>query len=623
MSTTASAPSRGLFDKDHPHYKWVALSNTTLGMLMATINSSIVLISLPAIFNGIKLNALDPGNTSYLLWMLMGFMLVTAVLVVGFGRLGDMYGRVKIYNAGFVLFTIGAVALSLDPFMEGAGALWLILWRVFQGIGAAMLFANSTAILTDAFPAERRGMALGINQIAAIAGSFIGLILGGLLAVIDWRAVFIVSVPIGIIGTIWSFKSLHEVGDRNPGSLDIPGNVLFLLGLTSLLTGITYGIQPYGNDATGWLNPWVLGSIIGGIVVLGVFVAVELRSRAPMFQLRLFQSRPFAMANLAGILASVGRGGLQFMLIIWLQGIWLPLHGFSYEDTPLWAGIYLLPLTVGFLISGPVSGILSDRWGARGLATTGLLLTAATFVALLLIPVNFDYPVFAVITFLNGVGSGMFGAPNRARIMGSVPANQRGSASGMAGTVLNAGSSLSIGIFFSLMVAGLAGSLPQALRSGLAAHSVPAQAADAIANVPPVGSLFAAFLGYNPIETLLGPTGVLKALPKADSAALTGKEFFPNLIAGPFHDGLVIVFIAAAVMSVIGAVATLAGGGKLRPEPIAATAGEARGEAVLAQADDAIAYRVALAHAEHADRAESAAAAAAADGSATEAERTR
>jgi len=606
VSTTVSAPRRGMFDKDHPHYKWVARSNTTLGMLMATINSSIVLISLPAIFNGIHLNALDAGNTSYLLWMLMGFMLVTAVLVVGFGRLGDMYGRVKIYNAGFVLFTIGAIALSLDPFMSGAGALWLILWRVFQGIGAAMLFANSTAILTDAFPAERRGMALGINQIAAIAGSFIGLILGGLLAVIDWRAVFIVSVPLGIIGTIWSFKSLHEVGQKNPGSLDIPGNVLFLLGLTSLLTGITYGIQPYGDDATGWLNPWVLGSIIGGIVVLGVFVAVELRRKAPMFQLRLFKSRPFAMANLAGILASIGRGGLQFMLIIWLQGIWLPLHGYSYEDTPLWAGIYLLPLTIGFLISGPLSGILSDRWGTRGLATTGLLLSAATFIALLLIPVNFAYPVFAIITFLNGVGSGMFGAPNRATIRGSVPANQRGSASGMAGTVLNAGSSLSIGIFFSLMVAGLAGSLPQAMRAGLTAHHVPAQAADAVANIPPVGSLFAAFLGYNPIETLLGPTGILKAIPAADSAALTGKQFFPNLIATPFHDGLVIVFIAAAVMSVIAAIATLAGGGRVTPEPVAASAEEARGEAVLAQADDAIAHHVAVAHAEHADRADAA-----------------
>jgi MFS family permease len=604
VSTTVSAPRRGMFDKDHPHYKWVALSNTTLGMLMATVNSSIVLISLPAIFNGIHLNALDPGNTSYLLWMLMGFMLVTAVLVVGFGRLGDMYGRVKIYNAGFVLFTIGAIALSLDPFMSGAGAMWLILWRVFQGIGAAMLFANSTAILTDAFPAERRGMALGINQIAAIAGSFIGLILGGLLAVIDWRAVFIVSVPLGIIGTIWSFKSLHEVGQKNPGSLDIPGNLLFLLGLTSLLTGITYGIQPYGNDATGWLNPWVLGSIIGGIVLLGVFVAVELRRKYPMFQLRLFKSRPFAMANLAGILASIGRGGLQFMLIIWLQGIWLPLHGYSYEQTPLWAGIYLLPLTVGFLISGPLSGILSDRWGTRGLATAGLLLSAATFIALLIIPVDFAYPVFAIITFLNGVGSGMFGAPNRSTIMSSVPANQRGSASGMAGTVLNAGSSLSIGIFFSLMVAGLAGSLPQAMRAGLTAHNVPAQAADAVANIPPVGSLFAAFLGYNPIQALLGPTGVLKAIPAADSAALTGKEFFPNLIAAPFHDGLVIVFIAAAVMSVIGAIATLAGGARVTPEPVTLTADEARGEALLGQADDAIAHHVAIAHAEHADRSE-------------------
>jgi MFS family permease len=604
VSITAPAPRRAMFDKDHPHYKWVALSNTTLGMLMATINSSIVLISLPAIFNGIKLNALDPGNTSYLLWMLMGFMLVTAVLVVGFGRLGDMYGRVKIYNAGFVLFTIGAIALSLDPFMSGAGALWLILWRVFQGVGAAMLFANSTAILTDAFPAERRGMALGINQIAAIAGSFIGLILGGLLAVIDWRAVFIVSVPLGILGTIWSFKSLHEVGQKNPGSLDIPGNVLFLLGLTSLLTGITYGIQPYGDSPTGYLNPAVLSAIIGGIVLLVVFVLVELRRKQPMFQLRLFKSRPFAMANLAGILASIGRGGLQFMLIIWLQGIWLPLHGYSYEDTPLWAGIYLLPLTVGFLISGPISGILSDRWGARGLATSGLLLSAATFIALLLIPVNFAYPVFAIITFLNGIGSGMFGAPNRATIMGSVPANQRGSASGMAGTVLNAGSSLSIGIFFSLMVAGLAGSLPQALRTGLTAHAVPAAAANTVANIPPVGSLFAAFLGYNPIQTLLGPIGVLAKIPASDAATLTGKSFFPNLIAGPFHDGLVIVFIAAAVMSVIGAVATLAGGGRIRPVALPATSDEAAGDAVLAQADDAFAHQVAVAHAEHADRAE-------------------
>ncbi|MGN6741991.1 MAG: MFS transporter [Amnibacterium sp.] len=592
MTTTKDARARtGMFDKDHPHYKWVALSNTTLGMLMATINSSIVLISLPAIFQGIKLNALDPGNTSYLLWMLMGFMLVTAVLVVGFGRLGDMYGRVKIYNLGFVIFTIAAIALSLDPFQSGAGAMWLIAWRVVQGVGGAMLFANSTAILTDAFPTHRRGMALGINQIAAIAGSFIGLILGGVLAVIDWRAVFIVSVPVGIIGTIWSYKSLHEVGTRNPGGLDIPGNLAFLLGLTSLLTGITYGIQPYGDSSTGWFNPWVDAALIAGIVLLAVFVWIELRAKAPMFELRLFKIRSFASAIFAGLLASVGRGGLQFMLIIWLQGIWLPLHGYSYEETPFWAGIYLLPLTAGFLLSGPISGTLSDRWGARSLSTWGLVLTAATFVALLLIPVDFNYLVFAVITFLNGIGSGMFGAPNRATIMNSVPANQRGAASGMAGTVLNAGSSLSIGIFFSLMAAGLAGSLPKALSSGLTSHHVPAAAAGQIANVPPVGSLFAAFLGYNPIQTLLAPTGILGHLPKADVTALTGKEFFPNLISGPFHDGLVIVFLAAAIMSVIGAVASFVGGKRF----VYADDVEA---AVAPQAEDH-AHHVAVAHAQH------------------------
>jgi MFS family permease len=551
-----SSARPALFTKDHPRYKWVALSNTTLGMLMATINSSIVIISLPAIFTGIKLNPLQAGNVSYLLWMLMGYMLVTAVLVVGFGRLGDMFGRVRIYNAGFVVFSIGSIALAFDPWTGGHGALWLIVWRLVQGVGGAMLFANSTAIITDAFPADRRGMALGINQVAAIAGSFIGLIVGGLLSVLDWRAVFFVSVPIGILGTIWSYKSLHEVGTKNPGKLDIPGNLTFAAGLTAILTGITYGIQPYGGSATGWSNPWVLGAIGIGIVLLVVFVFIELRSKAPMFNLALFRIRAFAMANLAGLLASVGRGGLQFMLIIWLQGIWLPLHGYSYEQTPLWAGIYMLPITIGFLISGPLSGTLSDRFGARFFATAGLVVVAATFVALLLIPVDFPYWLFAIITGLSGIGSGMFGAPNRSAIMNSVPKNQRGAASGMAGTVQNAGTSLSIGIFFSLMIVGLSSTLPATLTSGLAKHGVPSTVAHQIGQTPPVSSLFAAFLGYNPIQNLLKPTGALSN-PNVDVSTLTGKEFFPNLISGPFHDGLVVVFAAAAIMSVIAAVASL------------------------------------------------------------------
>jgi MFS family permease len=561
----------GMFNKDHPNYKWIALSNTTLGILMATINGSIVLISLPAIFTGIKLNPLEPGNVSYLLWMLTGYILVTAVLVVSFGRLGDLYGRVRIYNLGFVIFTISAIFLVFDPFTGGQGALWLIGWRVVQAVGGSMLFANSTAILTDAFPIERRGFALGINQVAGIAGTFLGLIVGGVLAELDWHAVFIVSVPFGILGTIWSYKSLHEVGTRATGTVDWPGNIVFAIGLVSLLTGITYGIQPYGDSSTGWLNPWVLTGIIGGITLLVGFVVLELRTKDPMFNMRLFRIRAFAWGNFAGLLASISRGGLQFMLIIWLQGIWLPLHGYSYESTPLWAGIYLLPLTIGFLVSGPVSGSLSDRFGARAFATGGLLLVAATFVALLLIPVDFPYSLFAVITFLNGVGSGLFAAPNRTAIMNSVPANQRGAASGMTGTFQNAGNSLSIGIFFSLMIAGLASTLPNALRSGLTAHGVGATLANQVAATPPVGSLFAAFLGYNPIETILGPTGVLKSLSSSNAAALTGKTFFPQLIADPFHAGLVIVFIAAAAMSVIGAIASLTAGGKyihVEEEPV-------------------------------------------------------
>ena len=563
-----------MFNKDHPHYKWIALSNTTLGILMATINGSIVLISLPAIFTGIKLNPLQPSNVSYLLWMLMGYILVTAVLVMSFGRLGDIYGRVRIYNLGFVIFTISAMALVFDPFISGAGAMWLIGWRVVQAVGGSMLFANSTAILTDAFPANRRGFAIGINQIAAIAGTFLGLIVGGVLASIDWHAIFIVSVPFGILGTIWSYKSLHEVGARGTGKVDWPGNIVFGVGLTALLAGITYGIQPYGTSSTGWANPWVLGGIIGGALLLVAFVFLELRVKDPMFNMRLFGIRAFAWGNFAGLLASVGRGGLQFMLIIWLQGIWLPLHGYSYESTPLWAGIYLLPLTIGFLVSGPISGTLSDRFGARTFATGGLALVAVTFVALLLIPVNFDYWMFAVITFLNGIGSGMFAAPNRTAIMNSVPANQRGAASGMTGTFQNAGNSLSIGIFFSLMIAGLSTTLPAALHAGLTAHGVGSAVADQVAATPPVGSLFAACLGYNPIASILGPTGVLTSLSPVNTAALTGKTFFPQLIADPFHAGLVIVFIAAAVMSVIGAVASLAMGGKFVhvDEPVPSTA---------------------------------------------------
>ena len=543
-------------DSRHPHYKWVVLSNTTLGTLLAMVNSSIVLISLPAIFRGIGLNPLQPANVGYLLWMLMGYLVVTAVLVVPFGRLGDMYGRVRLYNIGFVIFTVAAVALSLDPFVLGGGAIWLIGWRVVQGVGGAMLMATSSAILTDAFPARQRGMALGVNMVAAVAGSFLGLLIGGVLSEVHWQAIFWVGVPLGILGTVWSMRSLKELGVRTPGQLDWAGTLAFGVGLTVLLIGITYGIQPYGGNSTGWTNPMVFGAIGGGLFLLAAFVVIELRVAQPMVDVRLFRSAAFGMGNLAGLMASVGRGGLQFMLIIWLQGIWLPLHGYSFESTPLWAGIYMLPMTVGFLIAGPIAGSMADRYGARPFTVIGMMLMAVSFLALLMIPVNFDYWIFALLLFLNGVGGGVFTAPNSAAVMSSVPASARGAASGVRATFLNAGSSLSIGIFFSLMVVGLAHTLPGAMSSGLRQHGVPVALADQIAATPPVGSLFAAFLGYNPMAELLEPSGGLDQ-PGVDVAALTSKTFFPDLISGPFHSGLVVVFGAAAAMMVIGAIASM------------------------------------------------------------------
>ncbi|WP_216912383.1 MFS transporter [Nocardia noduli] len=554
------------YDRDHPRYKWIVLTNTTLGVLLTAVNSSILLISLPAIFRGIGLNPLDAGNVGYLLWMLMGYLLATAVLVVMFGRLGDIYGRVRIYNLGFTVFAICAVALSFDPWHGGAGAMWIIVWRVVQGVGGAMLMANSSAILTDAFPANQRGTALGINMVAAVAGSFLGLLIGGVLSEWDWRAVFWVSVPIGIIGAVWSYRSLHEVGVRTSGRLDWAGTITFGLGLTALLTGITYGIQPHGGHATGWTSPFVLGSVLGGLALLVAFCVVEKRVAQPMFDLALFRNRAFGLGNFANLMASIGRGGMQFMLIIWLQGIWLPLHGYDFETTPLWAGIYLLPLTVGFLAAGPVSGWLSDRYGARLLTTGGALLTGLTFILMLVIPVDFDYWVFALIILLNGIGSGLFFSPNTAAIMSSVPASQRGAASGMRGTLFNGGNALSMGIFFSLMVVGLAATLPSALDAGLRAQGVSAGAASELAGMPPVASMFAAFLGFNPIEELLGPSGELSK-PGVNADVLTGQEFFPNLLTGPFHSGLVVVFIAAAVMMLFAAFASwFAGNDRARDE---------------------------------------------------------
>ena len=543
--------------KTPPGYKWIALSNTTLGTLMAGIDSTIVLIALPAIFVGLKVNPLAPDETSYLLWVLMGYMVITATLLVSFGRLSDIFGRVRFYNLGFVIFTVGSILLSVIPNTGNAGAMEMIIFRLIQAIGGGFLFANSAAILTDAFPSSERGMALGLNQIAFIGGSLLGLILGGFLAAINWRWVFLVNVPIGIAGTIWAYLKLQETGVlTKTRGLDPVGNTTFAAGLTILLAALTYGIMPYGHSAMGWTNPWVQVGLVVGLVLLVAFVFLEMRVKDPMFHLSLFRIRMFSAGNVSGFLQSVARGGLMFMLIIWLQGIWLPLHGYNFEETPLWAGIYMAPMMVGFFLMGPLSGWLSDRYGSRGFATGGMLLSLVGFLLLAAQPANFSYVPFMLILVLLGLGMGMFGAPNMTAIMNSVPAEYRGVASGMRATIQNSGMLLSMSLFFSIVIIFLAGKLPPVLYAGLVAQGIPPAVAMHTAGLPPTGALFAAFLGYNPMKQLL-PAAVLANLPAFNRNLILGKEFFPSLMAPAFMASLRITFYGAAAMSLVAAIASM------------------------------------------------------------------
>ena len=550
--STAPAARAGT---DPDRYKWIALSNTTLAVLLATLDASITLIAMPDIFRGIHLDPLVPANSFYLLWMILGYLVVTSVLIVSLGRLGDMFGRVRIYNLGFVIYTVASLLLTIDWMTGRAGATYLIAFRIAQGVGGACLLANAAAIITDAFPANQRGMALGINNIVGVSGMFVGLILGGLLAPVDWRLVFLISVPVGLFGTVWAYLKLEERSTPRRAPIDWLGNVTFALGLVLMMVAVTYGIRPAGGHSTGWASARVLGLLAGSIVSLALFVRVERRAANPMFRLPLFKIRAFAFGSLSTFLSAVARGGLLFMLIIWLQGIWLPEHGYSFTSTPLWAGIYMVPLIVGMLVAGPTSGYLSDRFGARGFATGGMVGAALSFFLLELLPTDFPYPLFALILLLNGVSMGMFASPNRAAVMNSLPPGDRGAGGGMNQTFQNSAQVLSIGIFFTLMIVGLASSLPHTLSSGLHAHGVPVATAHTIGALPPVSILFAAFLGYNPIQQLVGPH-VLGTLSVHNQAVLTGPTFFPHLISAPFRSGLHAAFAFAIVACLIAAAAS-------------------------------------------------------------------
>jgi len=548
-------------DRAGDRYKWIALSNTTLAILLATLDASITLIAMPDIFRGIRLDPLVPGNSFYLLWMILGYLVVSSVLIVSLGRLGDIYGRVKIYNLGFVIYTVASLLLAIDWMTGQAGAMYLVVFRIVQGVGGACLLANAAAIITDAFPANQRGMALGINNIVGVSGMFVGLILGGLLAPIDWRLVFLISVPVGLFGTVWAYLKLEERSKPRPASIDWGGNVTFALGLVLAMVAVTYGIRPYGGSPTGWESPLVIALLAGSVTSLVAFAVIERRVAEPMFRLPLFRIRAFTFGTLSTFLAAISRGGLMFMLIIWLQGIWLPLHGYGFTETPLWAGIYMLPLTIGLLVAGPISGVLSDRYGARPFATGGMIVAAISFGLLMTLPIDFAYPVFAAILLLLGASMGMFASPNRAAVMNSLPASDRGAGGGMNQTFQNSAQVLSVGIFFTLLIVGLSSSLPGALSGGLEAHGVSPAVAHHAGQTPPISVLFAAFLGYNPIQHLVG-AHALASLPHGAHAALTGQAFFPHLISQPFSDGLDTAFTFAIVACLVAAAASLLRGGQ-------------------------------------------------------------
>jgi len=544
-------------------YKWIVLINTTIGMLMAAINQTIVLISLPAIFSGLHVDPLGPGQSNLLLWMLMGYSAVTTVLLVTFGRIADIFGRVRIYNLGFVVFTVGSLLCALTPSTGTLGAIELIGFRMLQGLGGACLFANSIALLTDAFPPGQRGLSLGINQIAFIAGNVIGVVLGGILAAINWRLDFLISVPVGVVGSVWAYLALHEIGKRQPARIDWMGNITFAGGLLALMFGLTEALTPYGNQTMGWSNPTVLISLALGVLLLVVFGVVETRVRNPLFDLGLFRIRDFLFGNIAAFLFSLARGGLMFMFVIWLQGIWLPLHGVAYADTPLHAGIDTMPLMLGFVVCGPLGGWLSDRYGSRVLATGGILVAGLAAALMTTLPADFNLWLFAAYLALMGAGMGFFSAPNTSQIMSSVPAEQRGAAAGMRSMVLNAGMTASTAIFFTIVIASLSQNLGPALNAGAVNAGLPAPLAQGIASLPPGAAIFAAMLGYDPISHLI-PATALASLPPALAARVSDPHFFAGLLAQPFVTGIRVALLACVGMCVVAGVTSALRGSERR-----------------------------------------------------------
>ncbi|MEJ2777393.1 MFS transporter [Stygiolobus sp. RP850M] len=527
--------------------KWIALSNTSIAIFIAFANYNMIIIALPQIFNSLRFNPTAPDALGYLIWLILGYMIVTSSLVVTFGRISDLKGRAKLYSFGFLIFAISSGILSTVNGYGDSAVLEMIILRLFQGVGGGLLMVNSAAILTDYFPKNELGKALGLNQVSGLVGGVAGLIIGGVLSVINWRYIFLLDFVVGIIGTLWSFKSLRDVQKPIKQPLDIIGNVLFALGITLLLISVTYGLLPYGNQQLGWGNPFVITGLTISFLAIGIFVLVESKVKNPMFDLSLFKVRDFSVANFTNFIASMARQGILLMMLVLLQGIWLPLHGVPYSQTPFWAGLYLIPNMLGFAALGPISGILSDRYGSKVLTSLGIFVSALGFFLLSLLPYDFQLWQFFAISFLMGAGMGLFSSPNMADIMASVPVQKRGAASGMRASLQNTASALSVVLYFSVVITGMAVTLNSSIESALSSYGIHLNV-----NLPAAVAIFSALLGYDPLSSLTS------SLPTSVASHIDTPAFFVTAIAPSFMSGFRLMLNISAALLVLSGILSLA-----------------------------------------------------------------
>ncbi|HEY1518268.1 MAG TPA: MFS transporter [Solirubrobacteraceae bacterium] len=459
-ATATSSRARKLgVHAGHDSYKWWALSCTSLGMLLATINSGTLIIALPDLERSLHTSLLE------LVWVILVYMIASTVLVLSAGRLSDQFGRKKAYIGGFVLFAVASLGAGFAD-----NGTQLILWRILQGIAGSFLFANSAAIVTDAFPREQLGMAMGTNTMVAAIGLVIGPVLGGALVLISWHWVFWFNVPFALGGSLWAWMILHEVSGRSEDrSFDALGTITFLIGLTGLVYGISKG------GLSGWDSTGVIVSLAAAAVFLPGFVLIESRVRSPMLDLSIFKNRLFAAASLAAFMNGLARFALMFVFVFYFQGV--------QGNSPILAGVKLAPLALGMLVASPLAGIWADRRGSRGMAVAGMLVQAVGLALMTTLQRDTAYLAPGAYMLIVGIGSGMFNSPNTAAMMGTVPPHRRGIAAGARVLVQNTGAVISIAFVLAVVTSSVPKSTLFAVFSGLANHITNAQLVPFMANM--------------------------------------------------------------------------------------------------------------------------------------------